>query len=240
VSAEELDSRNTQTLTARESVRVAQMLLWPVPRPRSAVVRPMSLACKPSWTTPFYGHPGGIVAERLGSVGDVSSTSNEVMTLIQGNQLELAVTVPQAQLPQMTVGAPVMVTASTDRRIQLEGAVQTIEPLVDPQTRTAQVIIRLPASEQVRAGMFLNAADIQVGRRSGVTVPANAVLPQPDGSMQVWVLSPENTALARNVETGVRVDESTGPARVEILEGSTVGGTSDCGRGQAMSRPEMR
>ncbi|MGD1908854.1 MAG: efflux RND transporter periplasmic adaptor subunit [Leptolyngbyaceae cyanobacterium] len=219
VSAEELDSRSTQTITARENVRVADAAVASAEatvRSRQADVDRLQTQLD---YTVLRAPSSGIVAERLGSVGDVSSTSNEVLTLIQGNQLELAVTVPQAQLPQVTVGAPATITASTDASVQLEGAVQEIEPLVDPQTRTAQVIIRVPASERVRSGMFLNAA-IQVGRRSGVTVPASAVLPQPDGSMQVWVLSPENTALARAVETGTRLPESvTGPARIEILEG---------------------
>jgi HlyD family secretion protein len=219
VSAEELDSRTTQTVTARESVRVAQAAVTSAEatvRSRQADVT--RLRTQLDYTV-LRAPSDGIVAERPGSVGDVSSTSNEVITLIQGNQLELAVTVPQAQLPQVTVGAPALVTASTDSRIQVEGAIQAIEPLVDPQTRTAQVIIRLPASEQVRSGMFLTAA-IQVGRRPGVTIPASAVMPQPDGSMQVWVLSPEQTALARAVETGVRLaDDAIGAARVEILDG---------------------
>lgn len=219
VSAEELDSRLTQTTTARENVRVAQAAVTSAEatvRSRQADVTRLQTQLD---YTVLRAPSAGIVAERSGSVGDVSSTSNEVLTLIQGNQLELAVTVPQAQLPQVILGAPAVVTASTDTRIQLEGAIQEIEPLVDPETRTAQVFIRLPANEQVRSGMFLNAA-IQVGRRSGVTIPASAVLPQPDGSMQVWVLSPEHTALARTVETGTRLSESaTGPARIEILEG---------------------
>lgn len=219
VSAEELDSRLTQTTTARENVRVATAGVASAEatvRSRQADVTRLQTQLD---YTVLRAPTAGIVAERPGSVGDVSSTSNQVITLIQGNQLELAVAVPQAQLPQVTLGAPAVVTASTDTRIQLEGAIQEIEPLVDPETRTAQVIIRLPASEQVRSGMFLNAV-IQVGRRSGVTIPASAVLPQPDGSMQVWVLSAEQTAQARTVETGVRLaDDATGPARVEILEG---------------------
>ncbi len=219
VSAEELDSRTTQTVTARESVRVADAAIASAEatvRSRQADVARLQTQLD---YTILRAPTGGIVADRPGSVGDVSSAADAVITLIQGNQLELAVTVPQAQLPQVTLGSPAMVTASTDRRIQIEGAIQTIEPLVDPQTRTAQVIIRLSASEQVRSGMFLSAA-IQVGRRTGVTIPASAVLPQPDGSMQVWVLSPENTALARTVETGVRVaNDAIGPARVEIMDG---------------------
>ena len=217
VSAEELDSRATQTTTARENVRVAQAAVTSAEATvRSRQADRSQLQTQLDYTV-LRAPTAGIVAERIGSVGTVSSSSGTVLTLIQGNQLELAVTLPQAQLPQVVLGAPVAITASTDNRIQLAGGIAAIEPLVDPATRTAQVIIRLPASEQVRSGMFLTAA-IQVGRRTGVTIPTSAVLPQPDGSMQVWVLSPEQTALARTVETGVRVADD-GPARVEILDG---------------------
>jgi len=117
----------------------------------------------------------------------------------------------------------VRVTSSTDSEVLVEGAVQEIQPLVDPETRTAKVLVRLPVSDRLRSGMFLTAA-IQSGQRSGLTVPATALLPQPDGSVRVYVLDADQTAVARTVEIGARVpgngDESD---RVEILQGLAAG-----------------
>jgi len=223
VSREELDSRATQALTTREDVGVARATVASaeanIRSQRSALASLQTQLNRTTVVAPL----AGIVAERPASVGNVSSTSNAVVSLIQGNQLELLAEVPQAQLSQVQVGAPVRVTSSTDSEVLVEGAVQEIQPLVDPETRTAKVLVRLPVSDRLRSGMFLTAA-IQSGQRSGLTVPATALLPQPDGSVRVYVLDADQTAVARTVEIGARVpgngDESD---RVEILQGLAAG-----------------
>jgi len=223
VSREELDSRATQAITAREDVGVARANVASA----EANIRSQRSALESLQTqldrTTVIAPLAGIVAERPASVGNVSSTSNAVVSLIQDNQLELLAEVPQAQLSQVQVGAPVRVTSSTDSAVQVEGAVQEIQPLVDPETRTAKVLIRLPVSDRLRSGMFLT-AEIQSGQRSGLTIPAKALLPQTDGSVRVYVLGPDQTAIARTVEIGARVpgadDESD---RVEILQGLETG-----------------
>jgi len=219
VSNEEADRRATQAVTAREAVGVAEANVASaeanIRSQQSEISRLQTELTRTTVVAPL----AGIVAERPASVGDVSSTATEVVSLIQGNQLELLAEVPQAQLTQVAVGAPVRVTSSTDPNIRVEGTVQEIQPLVDPQTRTAQVVIRLPESDRLRSGMFLT-AEIQSGQRSGFTIPAEALLPQPDGSVRVYVLGPDQTAVAHTVEIGARVSGSDGEGdRVEILQG---------------------
>lgn len=219
VSAEELDSRATQAATAREAVGVAQATLASAEatvRSRQADLE--RLRTQLTYTVVRAPSPG-VVAERPASVGDVSSTGNGVVTLIRDGQLELAAEVPQIQLEQVTLGAPVRVFSSTDRSIQGEGTVQKIEPLVDAATRTARVIIGLPGSDRLRSGMFLT-ADIQISTRTGLTLPASAVLPQPDGTVQVLVLGEDDTAIARLVEIGSRTTSAGATeSQVEIVSG---------------------
>jgi len=223
VSGEELDRRATAAVTARESVGVARANIASAEATvRSRQSELARLQTQLTYTT-VRAPSAGIVAERPASVGNVSSTSTPVVSLIRGNQLELVAEVPQVQLTQVQVGAPVNITASTDAALQLAGTVAEIQPLVDPQTRTARVIVRLPENDRARSGMFLTAT-IQTGQRSGLTIPAPALLPQPDGSIRVFVLSSDGTAVARTVEVGSRL-EATGetPAQVEILQGLEVG-----------------
>ncbi|MGD1859400.1 MAG: efflux RND transporter periplasmic adaptor subunit [Leptolyngbyaceae cyanobacterium] len=223
VSSEELDSRTTQAITARESVGVAEANVASArANIRSAQSDLEQLQTQLTRTT-VVAPADGIVAARLASIGDVSSTTSEVVNLIQGNQLELLAEVPQAQLSQVQVGAPVIVTSSTDPNIRVDGAVQEIQPLVDPETRIAQIVVRLPSSDRLRPGMFLT-AEVRAGQRPGLTIPATALLPQPDGSVQVYVLGPDQTAIARTVEIGVRVPgaEEAGD-RVEIRQGLDMG-----------------
>lgn len=223
VSQEELDSRATEALTAKESVGVAEAnIASAAASVRSRQSELARLETQLTYTV-VNAPASGIVAERPASAGDVASTSGEVVTLIRDNQLELAVEVPQAQLVQVQVGAPVKLTSSTDPTVQVDGTVQEIQPLVDPQTRTAQVIVRLPPSDRLRSGMFLTAA-IQVGQRSGLLVPAPALLPQADGSVRVYVLDTEGIAIARSVELGARVPGvGEAPDRVEVRQGLSSG-----------------
>ena len=223
VSSEELDSRTTQALTARESVGVAEANVASaaatIRSEQSELARLQTQLTRTTVNAPM----AGIVAERPASVGDVSSTSDQLVSLIQGNQLELAGEVPQAQLTKVQVGVPAVVTSSIDSDLRLQGTVQEIQPLIDPQTRTAEVVIQLPASDRLRAGMFLQ-ADIQVGQRMGLTVPATALLPQPDGAVRVYVLDADQTAVARSIEIGARVaGVGDAPDQVEILQGLDAG-----------------
>ncbi|MEM1279859.1 MAG: efflux RND transporter periplasmic adaptor subunit [Cyanobacteria bacterium P01_H01_bin.152] len=218
VSSEELDSRSTEAITARESVGVAEAnVASATANIRSAQSDLEQLQTQLTRAT-VVAPADGIVAERPASVGDVSSTASQVVALIQGNQLELLAEVPQAQLSQVQVGAPVTVTSSTDSDVRVDGAVQEIQPLVDPETRTAQIVVRLPGSDRLRPGMFLT-AEIQSGQRPGLTIPTTALLPQPDGSVRVYVLGPDQTAMARSVEIGARIPGEEDGDRVEILQG---------------------
>jgi HlyD family secretion protein len=223
VSAVELDSRVTQAATAQEAVAVARAAIASAEatvRSRQADITRLETQLA---TTVVRAPTGGTVAEVAATVGDVSSTGTAVVSLIRDNQLELAVEVPQAQLDQVTLGAPVVVTSSTDPSLRSTGSVAQIEPLVEARTRTARVIVQLPESEGLRSGMFLT-AEIQVGRRQGLTIPADALVPQPDGSLRVYVVEEDNVAIARTVETGVRLPNPDGDTvPVEILSGLEAG-----------------
>jgi RND family efflux transporter MFP subunit len=86
--------------------------------------------------------------------------------------------------------------------------------LVNTQSREATVKIDLPPTSLLRPGMFARAA-ITTSTATGVTVPSKAVLPQPDGSSNVFLLSGEDIVQARKVEVG----EVVNGGNVEIKNG---------------------
>lgn len=167
----------------------------------------------------------GIIAERVAQVGDVTSNSNQLFSIISNGVLELDAEVPETQLPQIRPGMTARITSDADDRINLRGTVREIAPLIDEASREAIVEIDLPASDLLRPGMFLNAT-IATDTTPGLTVPAAAVLPQPDGSQIVYKLGPDNTATAQTVTVGeVMGDDAQdlSAARIEVLEGLTEG-----------------
>ncbi len=166
---------------------------------------------------------GGIVAERQARVGDVSGT-NPLFTLIAEGQLELQLQVPETQLPLIRPGAPVQVRSDADSRINVQGRVREILPTINPETRQATVVVDLPNDEILRPGMFL-AGEIVTETRDGLTIPSGAVLPQPDGSAQVFRLNPDDTVTATRIEVGEMIDaqDESGESQVEVLSGLEMG-----------------
>jgi len=167
----------------------------------------------------------GTVAERIGRVGDVSSGSQKLFSIIRGNKLELQLKVPETQVSQVRPGTAVQITSDSDKRIKLSGTVRDISPLVDPQNRQATVKIDLPPSEFLRSGMFLRAS-ISTATAQGLKVPAKAILPQPDGSSIVYKLVGEDKVQAQPVEVGEISGGAVGDltaAKVEVKKGLKVG-----------------
>ncbi|WP_293355376.1 MULTISPECIES: efflux RND transporter periplasmic adaptor subunit [unclassified Microcoleus] len=167
----------------------------------------------------------GIVSERIGRVGDVSSGSQKLFSIIRGNKLELQLKVPETQVYQVKPGTAVQITSDSDKRIKLSGTVREISPLVDPQNRQATVKIDLPTSEFLRSGMFLRAS-ISTTTAQGLKVPAKAILPQSDGSSIVYKLVGEDKVQAQPVEVGEITGGAVGDltsAKVQIKKGLKAG-----------------
>ncbi|KAF3890594.1 MULTISPECIES: efflux RND transporter periplasmic adaptor subunit [Nostocales] len=168
----------------------------------------------------------GVVAEKLARVGDVTGVppqtqvgtvvggTQKLFSIIQDGELELLARVPEIQLPQVRIDAPVQVTSALDSRVKLEGKVREIEPVVNQQRREATVKINLPATTSLKPGMFARAA-ITSTTTTGIGVPQKAVLPQSDGSVIVFMLSGEDTVRAQKVELG----EVLIGGRVEVKKG---------------------
>ncbi len=223
LSQQELTRQQTQVLTAQEAVGLARAEV----ESAEAGVRSQQAAIDRLQTqlaqTTVRAPVAGVIAQRQATVGDVSAAGSPIVTLIQDNQLKLAAEVPQAQLDRVALGAPVAISSSSDSRIQLQGTVQSIDPVVDAATRVAIVNVTLPASPLLKPGMFLR-GDITTQSRQGLTIPTTALQPQPDGTTQVFVLGTDSQATARTVELGNRI-AATGnaPARVEVLQGLQAG-----------------
>ncbi|PIG93597.1 efflux RND transporter periplasmic adaptor subunit [Gloeocapsopsis sp. IPPAS B-1203] len=218
ISRQELDTRATTTATAREAVRVAQANISSA----EADVRSSRASLQQLETqlgqTVVRAPASGLVAEAIAKIGDVVSGSQPLFSIIQNNALELAAQVPAIQLAQVEVGAPARVTSDVDSRVQLQGRVREIAPLVDTQSRQATVRIDLPTTSLLRPGMFARAA-ITSATVPGITVPAKAVIPQPDGNGIVFVLQGEDTVQARSVELG----EVLNDGNIEISSGLNPG-----------------
>ncbi|HEY9838472.1 MAG TPA: efflux RND transporter periplasmic adaptor subunit, partial [Vampirovibrionales bacterium] len=167
----------------------------------------------------------GILAERVARVGDVTSNTKQLFSIIANGQLELQVKIPETQLSQIQIGAPVEVTSDADSRIKVAGTVREIAPLVEEESRQATVKVSLPSDSILRPGMFLRAG-ITTSATQAITIPGKAVLPQADGSAVVYRLVGEDIVQAQPVEVGEVASGSPtdlSSTRVEIKSGLSLG-----------------
>jgi RND family efflux transporter MFP subunit len=177
----------------------------------------------------------GLIAERLVRVGDVTgvppqavqngmqngtnnSAPQRLFSIISNGSLELQALIPDIQLPQVKIDAPAQVTSDLDNRVRLQGRVREIQPVINQLRREATVKIDLPQTNLLKPGTFARAA-ITTNTAIGMAAPQKAVLPQPDGSASVFILSGEDTVRAVKVEVG----EILIGGRVEIKRGVKVG-----------------
>lgn len=160
----------------------------------------------------------GKIAERNASVGDITSSSEKLFTIIENGRLELRVKIPETQLPLIRSGQAVEITSDVDSRLKLVGRVREINPVVNEESRQATFEVDLPTQSGLKPGMFLRAS-ITTATATSLTVPMGAVLPQADGTAIAYILQAGETVKGQRVETG----ELLRGDRVEILAGLQAG-----------------
>ncbi|MBF2002259.1 MAG: efflux RND transporter periplasmic adaptor subunit [Synechococcales cyanobacterium M58_A2018_015] len=155
----------------------------------------------------------GKIVERQARVGDVTSPSSQLFSLIDQQQLELWLEVPETQLSQVRRQQDVWISSDAQPQLRLSGRVTDIDPLVDPESRLATVKVSLPEGDlasELHPGMFLRGS-IVTASRPGLSLPAEAILPQPDGRIIVYRVSQNNEQNSEQLETR---SNSTAPSTV--------------------------
>lgn len=160
----------------------------------------------------------GIIADKKALVGDITSPSKDLFEIIADGRLELRLKVPETQLLQVRPGQKVVVTSDVDRNLKLQGRVREIEPIIDQQSRQGIVKVDISANPNLKPGMFLR-GEITTAAGLGLTVPADSLLPQSDGTAIVYMVQPDNSVKAQKVEMG----DILASEQVEIKKGLELG-----------------
>jgi HlyD family secretion protein len=230
ISQQDLESRSTSAVSARESVSVAQSNISSAQSEvvkaqagvnqaqagvsqaqagiQSAVTRIQQLETKIAQTN-VRAPASGILTEKnpsntkevvVSKVGELTG-SNPLFYIERDGSLELQVTVPENILAQVRVGSAAKITSDADSRIQVQGRVRDINPVVNQQTRQATVKIDLPESGLFKPGQALK-ANITIQQTQALTVSDKAIAVQPDGRKTVYVVDGDAVAHEKTVETG--------------------------------------
>jgi RND family efflux transporter MFP subunit len=156
---------------------------------------------------------GGLVAERLVSVGDYVTRGMKVAVVVRVNPLRAELTVPEQFISAVAVGQPITfgVDAYPDR--QFTGKIRFVSPALKTEQRALTVEAMVPnASGELKPGLFATARIEQPKPTPGLLIPATAVSTAA-GTSRVYVVNGYH-AEARIVSLG----QTVGPL-VEITNG---------------------
>jgi len=165
---------------------------------------------------------GGVLAHRSVDVGDRTSPSMALASILVMDPLEVALDLSESDARQVAVGDVVAVTVAAWPERSFEGTVTRVYPYLDPAARTNTVELALPNPMDdtgrylLKPGMF-GRADLVVDQRDdAVVAPQQALVldslllaeaaPGQD-LRRAYVVDADGIARERRVELGLREGE---------------------------------
>ncbi len=149
----------------------------------------------------------GVVGMRDLSVGALVRPGDVITTLDDISSMKLDMTLPAVYLDLIRPGMPVIAATAGQRSLQIEGAVTSISPRIDPATRSFRVRAQLPNPEgELRPGMLM-AVRLTTLEAPRLLLPEEAVV-QEGFKKFVYVIDPLTQpvrVIKREVVTGARL-----------------------------------
>jgi membrane fusion protein (multidrug efflux system) len=158
---------------------------------------------------PFSGY----VSLRNISPGAVVSSGTEIAQISDISRIKLDFPVPETALAQMKKGLGIVAIPAAYPDQPFHGVIETVDPVIDPNTRSVTVRAILPNPDgRLKPGMLLTVR-IETQPRIALSVPELSVVGEGDQRF-VYVLGADSKAKRTQVKTGLRSE-----GRIEILEG---------------------
>jgi membrane fusion protein (multidrug efflux system) len=162
----------------------------------------------------------GIVGARQVSVGKFLRVGDAITDLANIDEIRVIFSAPERFLSKLNQGATVAVSTPAFPGYELQGQIIVIEPMIDPTTRSAGVVARVPNPERkFRPGMSANVSAVLSERPDALTIPNEAVFGSGSQSF-VFIVKEDSTVARVAVTLGTRLSEI-----VEVLEGLEPGMT---------------
>ncbi|WP_448580131.1 efflux RND transporter periplasmic adaptor subunit [Thermaurantiacus sp.] len=159
----------------------------------------------------------GWLSLRRVSPGAVVNAGTTVATIVDYSRIKLDFQVPELFLGAIRPGLPIEAEAAAFPGETFRGEISSIDPIVDPVTRSATVRAILPNPERrLRPGMLMT-LNVEARPRTAVVVPELAIVGLGE-TRSVFRLDAENRAKRVDVRTGQRRE-----GLVEIVEGLNAG-----------------
>lgn len=161
----------------------------------------------------------GVVSSISAEMGQVVSSGQTVVTIVQDGEREVEINVPENRIEELRKTKELKVTFWALPNLAVDGKVREISPMADATTRTFKVrisLINLPP--EIKLGMTAAVTMIGSSAQQAIHIPLAAIY-QTSDTPAVWVVAGDTLTL-RPVKTG-----NFGDKTIQVLEGLQQG---DC------------
>ncbi len=211
-------------------------------RAQAAAAR--DIARKALADTKLYAPMTGIIGRKAIEIGQMVSPQMPAFTLVKTDRVYARVSVPEAEIGQVSVGQGAHVTVPALAERTFSGQVAVIGAVADERTRSYTVKIELANPDYIlRPGMIVRAGIVTDHTENLLTVPGSAIVRDMDGLTYLYVTDAiHRTALRRRVlpgaafhneiviENGITVDDSVVVAgQHRLTDGAAITVVDDAG-----------
>jgi membrane fusion protein (multidrug efflux system) len=160
----------------------------------------------------------GNISMRKVDAGQTVAAGIPVFGIVELNPVKVRVGVPEADIGRVHQGATAEISVPSLGGRRFSGKVATIGVAAEPASRTYTIKILVPNPGPVLlAGMVAEARIFARTKIHALTIPPEAVVPDPQGAPTVYVYSPGRKRIyARRVELGTPIG-----SEVEVRSGLT-------------------
>ena len=147
--------------------------------------------------TMLAANADGVISELSAEVGQVVAAGQNVLKLVQTNEFEVVVNIPENKISAVQIGQRVTINFWATKDI-VEGTVREISPMADSDSRTFTVKISLPEVQNIQLGMTANVSMQSATSTNAIILPLSAIY-QTDDAAQVWLVE-DNKVSTKKVE----------------------------------------
>ena len=147
--------------------------------------------------TTLTANADGVISVIEAEVGQVVSAGQNVLTLVQTNELEVVVNIPENKISDVQIGQRVSIDFWATKDI-VSGTVREISPMADFASRTFTVKISIPDVRNIQLGMTANVLMTSATATDAIILPLSAIYQTGDAA-QVWLVE-NNKVSTKKIE----------------------------------------
>ncbi len=160
----------------------------------------------------------GFVGKRTVDPGAMVNTNTAIASVVDISRLRLVVNVVERDLKLVSAGDVAAVEVDAYPGEKFSGKIARVAPVLDPATRTAQMEVEIPNTDnRLKPGMYARINLTVEERKGALVVPKNAVVDF-ENKRGVWVPNADRRAQFVPITLGIE-----GTDTVEVLSGLKLG-----------------